>query len=179
MIDESTVPVWMTEASGRQTRLKVYVSRKVVFLEKDFPVDSQRDEMLLGETTETPRQSERRSFEPIVTTDSVQVLHRSTRESRPPDRYGLLGLTGQLENDPMTYKKAMSDIDLDKWLDAKRGVQPVGCKWIYKHKLGADGEVTAFEAGSWQKDTLDDPGSILRKPILLKPYPSPFGFFFA
>ncbi|KAL0411935.1 UNVERIFIED_CONTAM: Copia protein [Sesamum latifolium] len=59
----------------------------------------------------------------------------------------------------------MSDIDSDKWLEAikskidsmgsnqvwtlvdpPKGVRPVGCKWVYKCKLGADGEVTAFKA---------------------------------
>ncbi|KAL0327899.1 UNVERIFIED_CONTAM: Retrovirus-related Pol polyprotein from transposon TNT 1-94 [Sesamum calycinum] len=59
----------------------------------------------------------------------------------------------------------MSDIDSDKWLESMRsemdsissnpvwtlvdlpkGIKPVGCKWVYKHKLGADGEVVAFKA---------------------------------
>ncbi|KAL0287597.1 UNVERIFIED_CONTAM: Retrovirus-related Pol polyprotein from transposon RE1 [Sesamum radiatum] len=31
-------------------------------------------------------------------------------------------------------------------VDPPKGVRPVGCKWVYKHKLGADGEVTAFKA---------------------------------
>ncbi|KAL0411477.1 UNVERIFIED_CONTAM: hypothetical protein Slati_3737400 [Sesamum latifolium] len=75
------------------------------------------------------------------------VLHRSTRESRPPKRYGFMGLTSKLNNDPRTYGEAMSDIDSDKWLEAMRfemdsmgsnqvwtlvdppkGVRPVGCK---------------------------------------------------
>ncbi|KAL0462995.1 UNVERIFIED_CONTAM: hypothetical protein Slati_0187100 [Sesamum latifolium] len=53
----------------------------------------------------------------------VPILRRSTRESRVPERYGFVGLT----NPP-------------------KGVRPVGCKWVYKRKLGADGEVTAFKA---------------------------------
>ncbi|KAL0454843.1 UNVERIFIED_CONTAM: Retrovirus-related Pol polyprotein from transposon TNT 1-94 [Sesamum latifolium] len=59
----------------------------------------------------------------------------------------------------------MSDIDSDKWLetmkskmdsmgsnqvwtlvDPPKGVRPVGCKWVYKRKLGDNGEVTAFKA---------------------------------
>ncbi|KAL0448247.1 UNVERIFIED_CONTAM: hypothetical protein Slati_1381100 [Sesamum latifolium] len=59
----------------------------------------------------------------------------------------------------------MSDIDSDKWLEAMKskmdsmgsnqgwtlvnppkGVRPIGCKWVYKRKLGADREVTAFKA---------------------------------
>ncbi|KAL0405243.1 UNVERIFIED_CONTAM: Retrovirus-related Pol polyprotein from transposon TNT 1-94 [Sesamum latifolium] len=30
-------------------------------------------------------------------------------------------------------------------LDHLKGIRPIGCKWVYKHKLGADGEVTAFK----------------------------------
>ncbi|KAL0445901.1 UNVERIFIED_CONTAM: hypothetical protein Slati_1718000, partial [Sesamum latifolium] len=89
----------------------------------------------------------------------------STRESRVPERYGFVGLTSQLDNDPKMYGKAISDIDLDKWLEAMKsemdsmgsnqvwilvdppkGTRPVGCKWVYKRKLRADREVTAFKA---------------------------------
>ncbi|KAL0282168.1 UNVERIFIED_CONTAM: hypothetical protein Sradi_7269000 [Sesamum radiatum] len=64
----------------------------------------------------------------------------------------------------------MSDIDSDNWLEAMRsrmdsmglyqvltivdsleGVKLVGCKWVYKRKLGADGEVTAFKARLMEK----------------------------
>ncbi|KAL0373286.1 UNVERIFIED_CONTAM: hypothetical protein Sradi_3244300 [Sesamum radiatum] len=38
----------------------------------------------------------------------------STRVSQQPERYGFLGLTGQLDNDPKTYGEAMSDIDSEK-----------------------------------------------------------------
>ncbi|KAL0439319.1 UNVERIFIED_CONTAM: hypothetical protein Slati_2414900, partial [Sesamum latifolium] len=87
----------------------------------------------------------------------------STRESRITERYGFLGFTSQLDNDPKTYGEAMPDIDSDKWLEAMKfkmdsmgsnldprrppkGARPVGCKWVYKRKLAADGEVTAFKA---------------------------------
>ncbi|KAK4411924.1 Retrovirus-related Pol polyprotein from transposon RE2 [Sesamum angolense] len=77
----------------------------------------------------------------------------------------ILGLTSQLDNDLRTYGEAISDIDSDKWFEAMRsemdpmgsnqvwtlvdppkGVKPIRCKWVYKHKLGADGEVIAFKA---------------------------------
>ncbi|KAL0439300.1 UNVERIFIED_CONTAM: hypothetical protein Slati_2413000 [Sesamum latifolium] len=51
---------------------------------------------------------------------SVPVLRRSIRESRVPDRYGFVGLTSQLDNDPKTYGEAMSNIDSDKWLEAMK-----------------------------------------------------------
>ncbi|KAL0430640.1 UNVERIFIED_CONTAM: hypothetical protein Sradi_0690000 [Sesamum radiatum] len=59
----------------------------------------------------------------------------------------------------------MSDIDSDKWLEAMKfemdsmgsnqvwtlvdppkGIRPIGCEWVYKRKLGADGEVMALKA---------------------------------
>ncbi|KAL0406059.1 UNVERIFIED_CONTAM: hypothetical protein Slati_3919800 [Sesamum latifolium] len=71
----------------------------------------------------------------------------------------------------------MSDIDSDKWLEAiksemdsmgsnqvwtlvdpHKGARPVGCKWIYKRKLGADGEVTAYNARLVAKGYTQRPG---------------------
>ncbi|KAL0434589.1 UNVERIFIED_CONTAM: Transposon Ty2-B Gag-Pol polyprotein [Sesamum radiatum] len=133
------------------TEQKIFVSRNAVFLEKGFPSDSRHDEVLIEESNEEPHCDTTTSFEPRVHTDSVPVLRRSTRESRVPDRYGFVGLTSQLDNDPKTYGEAMSDIDSDKWLEAiksemnsmgsnqvwtlvdpPKGARPVGCKWVYK-----------------------------------------------
>ncbi|KAL0405206.1 UNVERIFIED_CONTAM: hypothetical protein Slati_3834500 [Sesamum latifolium] len=147
------------------TEQKIFVSRNTVFLKKGFSWDSRHDEVLIEESNEKPQHDSTTSFEPTVHTDSVPVLRRSTRESRVPERYGFVGFTSQLDNDPKTYGEAMSDINSDKWLDAMKsemdsmgsnqvwtlvdppkGARPVGCKWVYKRKLGADGEVTAFKA---------------------------------
>ncbi|KAL0304839.1 UNVERIFIED_CONTAM: hypothetical protein Scaly_3007200 [Sesamum calycinum] len=76
---------------------------------------------------------------------------RSARVPQPPERYGFLGMTGQLDNGPKTYGEAMSDIDPGKWLEAMKSemdsmssnqvwtlvdraksIRPVGCKWVYK-----------------------------------------------
>ncbi|KAL0298144.1 UNVERIFIED_CONTAM: hypothetical protein Sangu_3158300 [Sesamum angustifolium] len=56
-----------------------------VFLEKGFPADSQRDEVLLEESSETPQQNGATYFEPLGAADGVPILRRSTRESRPPE----------------------------------------------------------------------------------------------
>ncbi|KAL0455286.1 UNVERIFIED_CONTAM: Retrovirus-related Pol polyprotein from transposon TNT 1-94 [Sesamum latifolium] len=130
---------------------KIFISRNAVFLEKSFPSDSRHDEVLIEESNEGPHRDTTTSFEPTVHTDSVPVLRRSTRESRVPDRYGFVGLTSQLDNNPKTYGEAMSDIDSDKWLEAMKskmdsmgsnqvwtlvdppkGARPIGCKWVYK-----------------------------------------------
>ncbi|KAL0406197.1 UNVERIFIED_CONTAM: hypothetical protein Slati_3933600 [Sesamum latifolium] len=98
---------------------KIFISRNAVFLEKGFPSESRRDEVLIEKSSEEPQHDSTTSFEPTVHTDGVPVLRRSTRESRVPERYGFMGLTTQLNNDPKTYGEAMSDIDLDKWLGHK------------------------------------------------------------
>ncbi|KAL0301942.1 UNVERIFIED_CONTAM: hypothetical protein Sradi_6471000 [Sesamum radiatum] len=128
-------------------------------------MDSRRDEVLLEESSEAPQQNNATSFKPLVPIYGVPVLHKSTGESRPPERYGFVGLTSKLDNDPRTYEEVMSDIDSDKWLEAMKskmdsmcsnqvwtlvdppkGVRPVGCKLVYKRKPRVDGEVTAFKA---------------------------------
>ncbi|KAL0394489.1 UNVERIFIED_CONTAM: hypothetical protein Slati_4415100 [Sesamum latifolium] len=92
---------------------KIFVSRNTVFLKKGFSSDSRRDEVLIKESNEEPQHDSTTSFEPTVHTNGVPVLRRSTRESRVPERYGFVGLTSRLDNDPKTYGEAMSDIDFE------------------------------------------------------------------
>ncbi|KAL0433624.1 UNVERIFIED_CONTAM: hypothetical protein Slati_2696700 [Sesamum latifolium] len=151
--------------------------QKVFVSKKGFFADSRRDEVLIEETSEAPQQNNATSSAPVVFINSVLVLRRSAKVSQPPDRYGFLGLTSQLDNDPRTYGEAMSDIDSDKWLEAMRseldsmgsnqvltlvdppkGIKPVGCKWVYKLKLGADEEVTAFKVRLVAKGYAQWPG---------------------
>ena len=68
-------------------------------------------------------------------------------------------------DDPKTYDKAISYINSEKWLEAIRseidsmhsnqvwtlvnpseGIVPIGCKWIFKRKIGADENVETFKA---------------------------------
>ncbi|KAL0290341.1 UNVERIFIED_CONTAM: hypothetical protein Sradi_7052400 [Sesamum radiatum] len=83
----------------------------------------------------------------LLSNPSVPVLYRSIRKSGPPNRYGFLGLTTQLDNDLPIYGAVISKIDSDKWneamrskidsmgsnqvwilIDLSKGVKPVGCK---------------------------------------------------
>ncbi|KAL0448605.1 UNVERIFIED_CONTAM: Retrovirus-related Pol polyprotein from transposon RE2 [Sesamum latifolium] len=132
-----------------ERRSRTLLDMNAVFLKKGFPVDSRWDEVLLEESREEPQHDNVATFEPSVPTDGVPVLHRLTRESRPPERYGFVGLTSQLDNNPKTYGEAMSNIDSEKWLEAMKskmdsmgsnqvwtlvdppkGVRPVGYKWF-------------------------------------------------
>ena len=98
---------------------------------------------------------------------------RSSRVSHPPKRYGLLHDMQKLyiheeinhDDDPTTYEEALSDKDSSKWLEAMKveidslyanqvwtlvdppeGIIPIGCKWIFKRKIGADGNVDTYKA---------------------------------
>ncbi|KAL0440306.1 UNVERIFIED_CONTAM: hypothetical protein Slati_2513600 [Sesamum latifolium] len=101
------------------TEQKNFISRNAVFLEKGFPSDSRRDEVLIKESNKEPHHDSTTSFEPTVHTDGVPVLRRSLENLEYP-RGRFVGLTSQLDNDPKTYGEAMSDIDSDKWLEAMK-----------------------------------------------------------
>ena len=67
--------------------------------------------------------------------------------------------------DPITYMDAMQRSDSELWLKAMKskmesmkvnevwslvdppeGIKPIGCKWIFKRKRGADGQVETYKA---------------------------------
>ena len=64
----------------------------------------------------------------------------------------------------MTYSEAVMSSDSNKWLNAIKsemdsmyvnqvwilvvapeGVTPIGCKWVFKMKIGADGQVRTYK----------------------------------
>ena len=74
-------------------------------------------------------------------------------------------------DDPNTFDEAISDIHFEKWLDTMKSeidsmysnqvwtlvdppecIIPIGCKWIYKRKIGVDGKVETYKAGLMVKD---------------------------
>ncbi|XP_020260007.1 uncharacterized protein LOC109836507 [Asparagus officinalis] len=102
--------------------------------------------------------------------DAPITIKRSSKTIHPPVRYMHFDETYLIENkeddeDPKTYKEAMSDIDSSKWVDAMKaemdsiyyskvwtlvdlpiGVKPIGCKWISKRKYGVDEYVETYKA---------------------------------
>ena len=112
--------------------------------------------------------------QPEVPIDEAQPLYtpslrRSNRVCNVSLRYGFIikndNMPYIIENDdPMTYSKAIMISDSNKWLnatkskmdsmyinqvwtlvDALEGVTPIGCKWIFKRKIGADGQVETYK----------------------------------
>ncbi|KAL0411053.1 UNVERIFIED_CONTAM: hypothetical protein Slati_3695000 [Sesamum latifolium] len=107
-------PAYVKRLVGDKLDSRSSLCRNAVFLEKGFPSDNRRDEVLIEESSGEPPHDSTASFEPTVHTDGVPILRRSTRESRVPERYGFVGLTSQLDNNPKTYGEAISDINSDK-----------------------------------------------------------------
>ena len=85
----------------------------------------------------------------------------------------------EAETDPCTYKEAINDINAHHWVKAMKseldsmysnqvwdlvkapnGIKPVGCKWVYKRKIGVGGKVETIKArlvakGYIQKEGID------------------------
>ncbi|KAL5579200.1 hypothetical protein UlMin_011642 [Ulmus minor] len=92
---------------------------------------------------------------------------------------GLVVISDDHKDDPLTIRDAMKDVDSKAWqqamdlemdsmysnqvwelVDLPEGVKPIGCKWIYKRKRGADGRVETYKArlvakGYTQKEGID------------------------
>ena len=120
--------------------------------------------------------------------DTVVPVRKSIRTIKPPQRYGFLNeqdfesfLVGAHDygDDPRTYQEAILDRDSGRWLEAMKsemdsmyanqvwtlvdppeGIVPIGCKWVFKRKIGKDGKVETYKArlvakGYTQKQGLD------------------------
>ena len=90
------------------------------------------------------------------------VLRWSSRERRPPDRYGARFNTAQTdyEPEPSNFEEASRSLEKQKWKEAMekeidslktnevydmvelpKDRKAVGSKWVYKCKINADGSV--------------------------------------
>ena len=167
---------------------KVFVSTNAVFLEEDFMKDRKpRSAIVLNEISDnnTIHQSTRAVDKtPEIQVQTLSEPRRSGRVIRNPERFIGFGeihiaIADDNPEDPLTYKSAMRDIDKEKWLkamdlemesmysnsvwtliDLPNGEKPIGCKWIYKRKRGADGKVETFKArlvakGYTQREGID------------------------
>ena len=87
------------------------------------------------------------------------------RVHRDPDRYGEWASIAETNPDPRTYKQAVSSAESSRWkaamteeynsltshqtwelVDLPEGKNLVGCKWVYKTKRNAFGEIDRFKA---------------------------------
>ncbi|KAM1193139.1 hypothetical protein ACFXTH_013411 [Malus domestica] len=150
---------------------KVFVARTAKFLEDEFVLKGTiSKQMEINEINNEPQTSTRHIDNPVP---EPLAPRRSERVSKPPKRYGLdndfdeLYLLGvnETKEDPRDYTEAMSDIDSKRWQEAMKsemdsmyqnqvwtlvdppeGIVPVGNKWVFKRKIGVDGNVETYKA---------------------------------
>ncbi|KAM1050580.1 hypothetical protein ACFX13_033042 [Malus domestica] len=151
---------------------KVFVARTTIFMEDEFVLN--RTSMIklkeINEINDEPQTNTRQVDNPVP---EPLAPRRSERVSKPPKRYGLdnefaeLHLLGgnDTKEDPRDYTEAMSDIDSKRWQEAMKsemdsmyqnqvwtlvdppeGIVPVGNKWVFKRKIGVDGNVETYKA---------------------------------
>jgi hypothetical protein len=101
-----------------------------------------------------------------------QLVRRSTQERKQPGRYGFSLIDSTCSyalisntDEPRTLKKAFRMFDSDSWLEAMegemtsldknetwilvplpKGRKVVGCKWVFKKKIGLDGSIEKYKA---------------------------------
>ncbi|KAM1772047.1 hypothetical protein ACFX11_046791 [Malus domestica] len=164
---------------------KVFVARTAKFLEDEFVLKGTiSKQMEINEINNEPQTSTRHIDNPVP---EPLAPRRSERVSKPPKRYGLdndfdeLYLLGDNETkeDPRDYIEAMSNIDSKRWQEAMKsemdsmyqnqvwtlvdppeGIVPVGNKWVFKRKIGVDGNVETYKArlvakGYRQRERID------------------------
>ena len=114
-----------------------------------------------------------------------EPLRRFSREHLAPKRLNLMVQDDTSnedyhnDDDPKSYKEAMQNLDCDKWksamesemesmkinkvgtlVEASKDIKSIGCKWVYKKKIGADGKVETYKTrlvakGYRQKEGID------------------------
>ena len=106
-----------------------------------------------------PRRSKRIFHPPERYLDTI-----SEKVEKKVEKMFLIG-NGVRGDDPKIYNEVILDIDSEKWLELMRseinsmhsnqvwtlvdppeGIVPIGCKWIFKKKIGADGNVETFKS---------------------------------
>ena len=100
------------------------------------------------------------------------LLRRSEHTQQCPDRYGIwIYSVKQQEKEQVTVKEAISSSESEKWKEAMekeirsieanevwelvelpKGKKTIGCKWVYKCKLGVDGSLERYKACLVAKD---------------------------
>jgi hypothetical protein len=131
------------------------------------------EEIQESQSIDTPMEELEQETQVVVEEQPAQVeqdQRRSSRIHHLPERYGYL-ITDQGDvllmdqDEPVTYQEAITGPESEKWLEAMKsemdsmytnqvwtlveppvGVNPIGCKWVFKKKTDMDGKVHTYKA---------------------------------
>ena len=158
----------------RPEEQSIFVEKRAIFLEDEYLL--RRDsgsKVVLEEVPDSNTNAT--SLDENSVPENLQVHteapRRTGRVPRQPDRYVGHIVTDDVDtlhlkdNDPLTYSEAVNDSNSKKWreamdseiqsmhqnqvwylVDPPEGIVPIGCKWIFKKKIGADGHIDTFKA---------------------------------
>ena len=127
--------------------------------------DAVPDQIDVPDQNDVPDQPDDRETN-TETEGESETVRRSHRDRRRPDYYGTWIYTADAQKrEPRSVTEAMSSNESEKWSEAMEremksiesnnvwelvelpeGKKPIGCKWVYKVKTGADGEVERYKA---------------------------------
>jgi hypothetical protein len=133
-------------------------ARDAVYFENIFPFKK--------EISDNPSSSSLPSYHPSSSSIQPSDLEpRRSKRGRIQKDYGEDFFTFLVEGDPSSYKEAMNSSESPFWKEAvdneiksilenhtwiltdlPPGCKPVGCKWIFKKKLKADGTIDKYKA---------------------------------
>ena len=125
---------------------KVFIVKRAVFFEKEHILGGDSGRMI--ELSEVGDPSSSSTLQPEyvqVPNTQVSTLHRSDRVSHPPETI--------MSIDSGKWQEAMNSV-MDSiysnkvWnlVNVPEGIVPIGCKWIFKKKIGVDGKVETYKA---------------------------------
>ena len=99
------------------------------------------------------------------TRNVLDFSKRPIRNRRAPDPYGEWATVADVQSEPKTYKQALKHPNAEQWKDAMKeeysalmkhhtwdlvdlpeGRNLVGCKWVYKAKQNADGDIDRYKS---------------------------------
>ena len=150
-------------------------SREASFFEDVFPHKMNEGNNVPKRT----REESSNSHEDEPHHEIEEVEPRRSVRARTSKTFGIDFLTYMLEHEPQTYKEAMSSSESSCWkeaiqseidsilsnktweiVDIPPGIKPIGCKWIFKKKMKADGSIDKYKArlvakGYRQKEGVD------------------------
>ena len=109
---------------------------------------------------------------------SDRDVPRTQRNRKEPDRYGeWAAVADAVSSDPKTYKQAMKSAQAESWKEAMKaehkslrdhhtwdlvdlpaGANLVGCKWVFKTKHKANGEIDRYKARLVAQGYSQEPG---------------------